>query len=324
MKRFVAAFVCVFIFPLFSAAQSTPPRPAFVSATVKELPPTLIMPMQELAETKAGKKPTKPKIGPHVDAAQAEYDSMSLKDLIKLAYKVRDFQITGPGWLDDKGFDIVAKMPDGASIDDAPLMLQSLLEDRFKLAVHRASKEQQVMGLMVAKGGPKLTPASNQPAGGKGKLGPNEISITTADGTLLILDNGRKGATIKSDAMTMAGLADLLTRFLGQNRLTDWKVVVDQTGLQGAYQVSFDTRELAFAAIRRSSGPIATYHLHGAISQDSLDLDEALNPSGYCYYCQPDPVIFQSVQKMGLKLELSKAPIEMLVVDHAEKNPTAN
>jgi uncharacterized protein (TIGR03435 family) len=313
MKRFVAAFACVFLFPLFSAAQSTPPKPAFVSATVKELPPNLDIP------------PTNPKIGPHVDAAQAEYDSMSLRDLIELAYKVWDYQITGPGWLDDKAFDIEAKMPDGASIDDAPLMLQSLLEDRFKLAVHRASKEQQVMGLVVAKGGPKLTPASNQPAGVKGKLGPNEISITTADGTLLILDNGRKGATIKSDAMTMAGLANLLTRFLGQNPFSDWKVVVDQTGLQGAYQVSFDTRELAVVAMRRSSGPIATYHyhLHGAISQDWLDLDEALNPSG-CYYCQPDPVIFQSVQTMGLKLELSKAPIEMLVVDHAEKNPTAN
>jgi uncharacterized protein (TIGR03435 family) len=324
MKRSVAAFVCVFLFPLFSAAQATPGKPAFVSATVKELPTTLIMPMQELAETKAGKKPTKPKIGPYVDAEQVEYDSMSLKDLIKLAYKVRDYQITGPGWLDDKGFDIVAKMPDGASIDDAPMMLQSLLEDRFKLAVHRASKEQQVMGLMVAKGGLKLTPASNQPAGVKGKLGPNEISITTADGTLLILDNGREGATIKSDAMTMAGLADLLTRFSAGNPEVIWKLVVDQTGLQGAYQVSFDTKLPAISALRRSCDWIATYRQHGAISQDWIDLDEALNPTGYCYYCPPDPVIFQSVQTMGLKLELSKAPIEMLVVDHAEKNPTAN
>jgi len=333
MKRVVPVLVCVLLFSLSAAAQATPNKLAFVSASVKPsaLPP-LITPMQEIAEIKAGKIPTRPKIGPHVDAVQAEYDSMSLKDLLMLAYKVRDFQFNGPGWMDDKLFDIVAKMPNGASIDDAPMMLQSLLEDRFKLVVHRASKEKQVMGLMVDKGGPKLNPVSSQPTSGKVQLGPHDISTSTADGPLLILNDGHGGSIIKSDGMTMAGLANLLSNLLGEGTGSNWKVVVDQTGLQGAYQVTFNTSFPTPLALMRASDPIATYRQRGTISNDMLENLDAIyqlsNPESTASsnsFVPLDPVIFQSVQqKLGLKLEVSRAPIEMLVVDHAEKNPTAN
>ncbi len=204
-------------------AQATPAKPAFISATVKPAAqPTLYN----------NKTPDM-----FVDASTrlAVYYSMSLKQLIGVAYGVTANDVTadnvsGLAWLDTHLYDIVAKMPAGASVNDAPKMLQTLLKDRFKLAVHTKSKNQQVMALVVAKGGPKLQPAiAGQP-----------------------------------DGMTMKQFADLLTRLMprGGEPTTwggggsglwsgggingrdyseyggDWKVVVDQTGLKGKYQVA--------------------------------------------------------------------------------------
>ena len=64
------------------------------------------------AEIQAGRMP---KFGPQVDASHAEYTFMSLKDLIALAYDVKAYQITGPDWLPTERFDILAKMPEGAT-----------------------------------------------------------------------------------------------------------------------------------------------------------------------------------------------------------------
>ena len=59
-----------------------------------------------------------------------------------------------------KFFDIVATMPPGVSRDQIPEMLQSLLAERFSLAVHRENKEQPVYALVVSKTGPRLKAAS--------------------------------------------------------------------------------------------------------------------------------------------------------------------
>jgi uncharacterized protein (TIGR03435 family) len=76
---------------------------------------------------------------------------------------------------------------------------------------------------------------------------------------------------------------------------------VDRTGLKGEYQVTVHSSKAM---------PMA----------ESLVQDPFQSTVGGPL----DPLVFQSVQKLGLKLEVSKAPVEMLVVDHAEKNPTAN
>ena len=104
-----------------------------------------------------------PRIGPRVDGQQAEYRYMSLKALIALAWNVKPYQIEGPDWLNSTRFDIEAKLPDGASKDDAPAMLQALLEDRFKLTVHHETKQGPVLALVVGKGGSKMQPATETP-----------------------------------------------------------------------------------------------------------------------------------------------------------------
>ncbi len=76
----------------------------------------------------------------NADAAMLRDSNVSLKDCIRVAYGVKDFQVQGPDWIGSARFDIVAKLPAGSSQDQIPEMLQSLLVDRFKLTLHRAAK----------------------------------------------------------------------------------------------------------------------------------------------------------------------------------------
>jgi len=77
--------------------QSTASKPAFASATVT--PYVVPDPTKMIAEIRAGKRPATIKFGPHVDTAQAEYDMLTLQDLIGIAYGEQTVQIRGPDWL---------------------------------------------------------------------------------------------------------------------------------------------------------------------------------------------------------------------------------
>ena len=78
-------------------------------------------------------------IGANVEFLRAEYRYLDLRSLMSIAYGVKPYQIAGPDWMTTTKFDIVAKMPEGSKKDDASKMLQTLLEERFKLTTHRAS-----------------------------------------------------------------------------------------------------------------------------------------------------------------------------------------
>jgi len=81
--------------------------------------------------------------------------NIPLTYLIMWASKINDYQLVGaPSWASDR-YDIAAK-PGAATDPDRRLMLQSLLEDRFKLKVHREGKERTEYALTIAKGGPNL------------------------------------------------------------------------------------------------------------------------------------------------------------------------
>src|ERR1700683_1093094 len=85
------------------------------------------------------------------------YTNCSLQTLLLIAYGVSPNQadrLSGPAWLRTEMFDIVANVPAGATAEQVPLMLQNLLIERFKLALHHQSKEADGYGLTVAKNGP--------------------------------------------------------------------------------------------------------------------------------------------------------------------------
>src|ERR1035438_6381784 len=163
--------------------------PTFEVASIKPAAPLDMM--KVAADVQAGHMP---KVGPHVDAARAEYTYMALKELIVTAYKVKPYQITGPDWISTTRFDIVAKMPEGSTKADAPKMLQALLEDRFKLAVHRDKKENPVLALVVAKGGPKMQEAeAPAPIDENAPLKPGEMSADTPDGPVRVTVDTKTG-----------------------------------------------------------------------------------------------------------------------------------
>src|SRR6185369_4052808 len=84
------------------------------------------------------------------------------------AYGLKEYQVSGPPWINDARFDILAKATEGTRKEQIPAMLQALLAERFKLEVHREKKEFNVFALVVGKGGPKLkeSPAESENQGG--------------------------------------------------------------------------------------------------------------------------------------------------------------
>jgi len=313
--------------------QTAVSTPAFEVATVKPSPP---LDMAKLAEqVRAGKMP---KFGPQVEGSQAEYTYMSLKDLISTAYKVKPYQITGPPWLATERFDIVAKMPEGASKDDAPRMLQALLEERFKLAAHRDTQEHPVLALVVGKDGPKLKESPPaQPIDENAPLKQGETKFDTPNGPIRITRNADGSTTtnmgalgtmtmrmdmqaqmisLESSTVSMAGFADMLTNML-QVGGGGGRQVVDMTGLKGNYQVAVDISMADAMAAARAQGMNVPPPPAGGGAAGPSPASEASDPGG-------GSTVFSSVKKLGLRLEQRKAAVEQLVIDHVEKTPTEN
>jgi uncharacterized protein (TIGR03435 family) len=264
-----------------------------------------------------------------IDAARVDIGFMSLADLIRAAYRVKPYQISGPDWMREQRFDIVAKLPDGASPDQVPEMLQALLAERFSLKVHRESKEHSVYALVVGKNGPKLkesAPGADAPPGDAPNGG---IAIDTPKGQIRVANGGRgalitggpsgatrvsvgQGGTMHFEAskMTTAGLADMLSPFLD-------RPVEDMTELKGTYQVSLDLSMADLQNVARKAGVAVPGPAAGGGDPGRLPANEASDPSG-------GGSLFAAVQQLGLKLESRKAPVEMIMIDHLEKTPTEN
>src|SRR2546422_535192 len=142
---------------------------------------TAVPPVFEVASIKEVRAPSSVEntlagqfhIGINIDGSRADYGFMSLADLIPYAYRVKRYQVSGPSWMIETRWDILAKIPQGQSADRAPEMMQDLLAERFKLSIHRENREQSVYALVVGKGGLKIkeaaaeedAPATPQPAG---------------------------------------------------------------------------------------------------------------------------------------------------------------
>jgi uncharacterized protein (TIGR03435 family) len=312
--------------------QAAPGSAGFEVATVKPSPPLDVAKLR--ADLQAGRVP---RFGPRVDGARAEYVGMPLKALIATAFKVKAYQITGPPWLATERFDIVAKLPDGATKDDAPKMLEALLEERFKLTAHRDTQERAVLALLVGKDGPKLkeSPTANAPIDENAPLKPGEMKIDGPDGPIRMTRNangsntinmGAKGIitqrmdmqaqtmTLESSSVTMAGFADMLTNLL-QMGGGDARQVVDMTGLKGNYQVAVEISLADLMAAARAQGMGPAMPPPGGGGPGASPAGAASDPGG-------GSTVFASVRKLGLKLEPRKAPVEQLVIDHMEKTPT--
>jgi uncharacterized protein (TIGR03435 family) len=196
--------------------------------------------------------------------------NLTFKQLLPNAYGMQDYQISGgPGWITSEGFDIEARAAAGPG--DLPReqvreMVQSLLADRFHLALHRETRQLPIYALVIGNTG--------------GKTGPK---LQAADGSAAP-DRGQKMGQLSTQRMSMTALANILTFDLK-------RPVRDETGLKADFAFTLEWAR----GLGESDGGISSR-----------------------------PSLFTAVQEqLGLKLESTKGPVEVFVIDHVER-PSAN
>ena len=263
-------------------------------------------------------------VGMSVNAARVDIGYMSLAELIPMAFKVKSYQVSGPEWLNAQRFDILAKMPEGATKEQVPEMLRALLEERFQLKVHRENRDHAVYGLVAGKGGSKLkestetdppavdaaTPGITIGAGGnefriKASRGGGAV-FSSQTGTTKVMPGPDGQMHLEMSKVSMPAFAEMLTRFVD-------RPVVDMTELKGNYQIALDLSMDTLINIARSTG--VGVPAIGGRGESGRAVD-ASDPSSSS--------IFVSVQQLGLKLEPRKAPFEFVVIDHVERMPSEN
>ena len=304
--------------------QAQPAKLAFEVASIKPAPP------MDPAKMMAGQA----HVGMKIDSARVDIGFLSTADLIRMAYKLKSYQLTSPEWMNGlaaQRWDIMAKMPPGTNKDQVPEMIQTLLAERFKLEFHKESKEHSVYALVIAKTGLKMkeAPPDAEPAKAeppvpgedpKPPAGNNnpQIKMTGSGDTRTItmgdsgmgatkMTVGPNGMHMEAEKMPMDGLVEMLSR------MTD-RPVVDLTELKGKYQVSLDLTMADMMAMARSAG--AAVPGMGSGGDTKAPADAASDPTG--------GTVFTTVQQLGLKLDPRKLPVDILIVDKCEKTPTEN
>jgi uncharacterized protein (TIGR03435 family) len=285
-------------------AQPADPKPKFEAASV-EMSPQAEMSNVTINMMKGGPGTNEP--------GRFTAAGTKLSALILRAYGVQRFRLIGPDWLESESYEIIAIVPGGSTREQFALMLQRLLEERFKLAVHKEQKEMPGYELKVAEGGPRLTelveepapflapPGARPPAIAGKRVDKKGYPILSPDMTGRIV---MKGHATEQSKGTMEQFARFLTNMLGQP-------VTDATGLQGKYQITLRYIQ---------DMPMGGTGLGGLMA--SADNDSMLEPA---LKTPAGPTLFGALQsQVGLKLEPKTAMMEMLVVDHAERVPTTH
>ncbi len=215
--------------------------------------------------------------------------NISLKRLVAMGYSVTDHQIFGAiSWLESARFDLEAKSSGPAQLPQLRLMVQSLLDDRFKLKMHRESRELPIYTLALAKsgirGGPGLV---ESPEGPCGPVTPDAPAQRKGLPAALCGTVNPGPGRIYGQRGRMSQLADRLATILG-------RTVVDKTGLNGTYDI-----ELTYTP--------------------DPDMMPQL-PPGQPVAGITQPSLFTAIQEqLGLKLQAGKGPVEVIVIDTAEK-----
>jgi len=230
----------------------------------------------------------------------------TLKMVVGVAYRVRDFQIFGgPNWVSTDRWNIEAKAeegsippparpPDPRVPDPLSLMAQSLLEERFQLKMHRETRELPIYELLVAKGGSKMKLSADQSPEMPFKSGsPPPMPRPGEPAPRGMMRMGRGG--LETNGASISNFVIGLSQQLG-------RPVIDKTGLAGFYDIKLQwTPELG-------QGPVPP-----AGSELTPQSPDASGPS-----------IFTAIQEqLGLRLESAKGPVEVLVIDSVQK-PTEN
>jgi uncharacterized protein (TIGR03435 family) len=309
---------------LLAGAAAAQPKLQFDVATIKPAPPL------NPAMAASGKM----HVGLSIDGNRVDMGYFALSDMIQYAYKLKQHQVVVPDWAKNQRFDILAKMPegtDGKNKEQVQEMMQSLLTERFGLTFHKEQREQNVYGLVQAKGGAKLKaadtaevpepPKDEKPAAGTINFGGG--SIRQSGNSMVVTSKEMKGQMkmtmvegkmrMEATRVKMEDFAEMLARFVG-------KPVVDMTELKGEYEATIEVSMQELMNIARASGVAVPGMMGGAPPAgggEGRPADAASDPTA-------GGSIFTSIQALGLKLENRKAPVDTMIVDKLQKEPTEN
>jgi uncharacterized protein (TIGR03435 family) len=251
----------------------------------------------EVADIKPSAPGTNQQRGNFQPGGRIDLQGFTMKNLVTIAWDIPDSMLAPvPKWFETDRFDVVARAPQetgasgpGADPETLRLMLRTLLVDRFRLATHMEEQPVSVYVLSLPKPQHKLKKADPSVRSGckPGTEGPD----------------ARLGAGRTCQNTTMGELADKLQSFAPA--YID-RPVVDATGLEGGWDFSFAwTGRNALEMARAQAGPPGAGPASAA-------------PDGGL-------TLFEAVDKqLGLKLELQKRPMPVLVIDHAEQKPSEN
>ena len=292
--------------------------------------------------------------GQTIEGTRLDFGFTSLADLLPYSFRVRPYQISAPSWTNDSRWNILAKLPEGTTSAQVPEMMQALLAERFKLAVHHEKREQQVYELTVAPGGPKVEVST----GGEFKMWDGSFpgfnfgsGILNGGATVSgrIVDQPNCGQRWEFIPLSMDAFAGALSMFLD-------RPVLNQTGLKGDYKVTLDINAETMMAITQNMararglppppgpggegggrggtkgapGPPPPPPPGGGRGGDGRGPGPDVAALAQCLQAAAEQgdgstgMVLQAVQKLGLKLQQTRAPIDTVVVDHLEKSPTEN
>lgn len=272
----VSAGLAALVVPIAIGQQTPAPGPEFEVATIKP-------------NTKGGPGIITRRPVP----GRWESENTPLSFLILHAWNARRFQLVGgPEWIRTERFDIQASVPLPATTQQIQLMLQRLLEDRFRLKIERVQREQPVFVLLLASRGLKfrpIAPGSCVTMGPDGQFPEPEAGKPRLPGCG---DAGYGPSMINGNGITMAEFARLLEE-------VTQRPVIDKTGLTDMYNVN-----IKWMADESTPGPLG-----GPLTANDN---------------QPGPSLFTVLQEeLGLRLEASRAAAESLVIQSAER-PSEN
>jgi len=253
--------------------------PGIVIALSGQTPKTF-----EVASLKPNKSGDPGEFAEFLSGGQVTVRNMSMKELLEGAYHVGNGQIEGPAWIGGDRFDIAAKGKPGDSPDDLRVEMQSLLAERFRMALHKETRSLPVFVLEVSKRGPRMKKSPPAPEGddrcvpGKGNPGDRHLECSH---------------------ITMEELSKHL-QLLARGYVD--RQVLDETRLKGSFQFHLDWT------------PAGIYYGTKSTTND------ATAPDAYSGYSLFDAL----ERQLGLTMKRANRQLPVIVIDHMERTPLEN
>jgi uncharacterized protein (TIGR03435 family) len=207
-----------------------------------------------------------------------------LRAILLDAFLAKDYELSGPSWIDSDRFDIEAKLPRGSTKSDASVMMQTLLRERFHLKFHRATTPIPGFEIKVDGSGIKLKESKFKEASSTDAPLPRQMAGLNSPG----FREAQHGSVFRISAVrqSIGELARLLERQMN-------RPVVDSTGLTAEYDFSllYSIEELSQSDARGADAPFVATVLHN---------------------------------QLGLRLQKTKVERQTVVIDALDRIPTAN